>query len=54
MWLLGFELRIFRRAVSALKPLSHLSSLNQGNSYKGNIELGLACSSEVQSINILT
>jgi hypothetical protein len=27
MWLLGIELRTFGRAVDALKPLSHLSSL---------------------------
>jgi hypothetical protein len=26
MWLLGFELRTFGRAVSALNPLSHLTS----------------------------
>jgi hypothetical protein len=30
MWLLGFELRTFRRAVSALTPLSHLCSPHFG------------------------
>jgi hypothetical protein len=51
MWLLGFELRTFGRAVGCSYTLSHLTS-PQGNSYKDNISLGWLIGSEVQSVTI--
>jgi hypothetical protein len=53
MWLLGFELQTFGRAVGCSYLLSHLISPTIATLIKKNMSLGLAYSSEVYSIVIM-